>query len=513
MPISPVTTVSDEDQRSWSEDIDVEVVTKIPYPFAKRHNLLIANQDQKHYHVLCSSQPPLAIVTELRRKLGKAMVFHQLDPSVFDNLLRHAYDKSQSEATQMVVDLGEELDLERLTHELPEATDLLEEADDAPIIRLINALLTQAIREGASDIHLEAFEGKSVVRFRVDGVLRDVVEPQRALHGALVSRLKVMSKLDIAEKRLPQDGRISLRVGDHPVDVRVSILPTQHGERVVLRLLDKQIARLDVAKLGMEGMVQSRFEELIHSPHGIILVTGPTGSGKTTTLYAGLTRLDRQQLNILTVEDPIEYDLDGVGQTQIYPKIGLTFASGLRSILRQDPDVVLVGEIRDLETAEIAVQASLTGHLVFSTLHTNTAIGAITRLVDMGIEPFLMSSSLLGVLSQRLVRCLCEHCKQVHTPTAKELALLGGFDDTDFTVYKAMGCGKCDHTGYRGRTGIYELIVLDDAARQMIHDRASEEQLLRYVRRSSPGLAESGFKKVISGTTTLDEVLRVTLAE
>jgi general secretion pathway protein E len=297
------------------------------------------------------------------------------------------------------------------------------------------------------------------------------------------------------------------------VDVRVSILPTQHAERVVLRLLDKQTARLDVGKLGMESSMQSRFSQLVHSPHGIVLVTGPTGSGKTTTLYAGLMRLNRTQLNILTVEDPIEYDLEGVGQTQINQKIGLTFATGLRSILRQDPDVVLVGEIRDLETAEIAVQASLTGHLVLSTLHTNTAIGAVTRLIDMGIEPFLMSSSLLGVLSQRLVRRLCEDCKQTYAPTPQEMALLGKYEEADSTMYKSAGCNQCDYTGYRGRTGIYELIVMDDAARQMIHDRASEEELLRYVRRSSPSLAENGFAKVFSGKTSLDEVLRVTLAE
>ncbi len=513
MATNPQNLFATAELRDWTDEIDAEVVAAVPYPFAKRHNLLVAKRDQQHYHVLCSSPPSLDIVTELRRKFGRSVVFHQLEQNKFDSLLRQAYDKSQSEATQMVVDLGEELDLERLTHELPEATDLLEQADEAPIIRLINALLTQAIREGASDIHLEAFEGKSVVRFRVDGILRDVVEPQRGLHGALVSRLKVMSRLDIAEKRLPQDGRISLRVGDHPVDVRVSILPTQHAERVVLRLLDKQTARLDVGKLGMESPLQSRFNQLIHAPHGIVLVTGPTGSGKTTTLYAGLMRLNRTQLNILTVEDPIEYDLDGVGQTQINPKIGLTFANGLRSILRQDPDVVLVGEIRDLETAEIAVQASLTGHLVLSTLHTNTAVGAITRLVDMGIEPFLMSSSLLGVLSQRLVRCLCDDCKQTYAPTPQEMALLGNYEDSDTEIFKSKGCDRCDYTGYRGRTGIYELIVMDDAARQMIHDRASEEELLRYVRRSSPGLAENGFAKVFSGKTSLDEVLRVTIAD
>ncbi|MDH3694774.1 MAG: ATPase, T2SS/T4P/T4SS family, partial [Gammaproteobacteria bacterium] len=380
----------------------------------------------------------------------------------------------------------------------------------APIVRLINALLTQAIRETASDIHLEAFEQRSVVRFRVDGVLRDVVQPQRALHGALVSRLKVMAKLDIAEKRLPQDGRISLRVGGNPIDVRVSTLPTQHGERIVLRLLDKQGGRLDLAELGMDSAIRDLFDRLIHTPHGIILVTGPTGSGKTTTLYAGLTRLDRRTLNVLTVEDPIEYDLDGVGQTQVHTKINLTFANGLRSILRQDPDVVLVGEIRDLETAEIAVQASLTGHLVLSTLHTNSAIGAITRLVDMGVEPFLISSSLLATLAQRLVRKLCVSCRKPYTPDASECELLRISTHDNRQVYKPVGCNDCDYTGYRGRTGIYELIVSDEKLRTMIHDGSREDDMIAYARRGSKSLLQNGFEKVLAGETGLEEVLRVT---
>lgn len=507
--VSSTIVSSGDDQ--WTERIDPDCVTTLSYPFAKRHGVLVAYKEQDHHHVVCTTAPKLDIVTELRRKLGGPLLFHQTDQPTFDRVLRQAYDKGQSEATQMVDDLGGEYDLERLAHELPQATDLLEAADEAPIIRLINALLTQAIREGASDIHLEAFEQRSVVRFRVDGVLRDVVEPQRALHGTLVSRLKVMSRLDIAEKRLPQDGRISLRVGDHAVDVRVSTLPTQHGERVVLRLLDKQSARLDMAELGMDERIRDRFDKLIHTPHGIVLVTGPTGSGKTTTLYAGLMRLDRNQLNILTVEDPIEYDLDGVGQTQVNAKIGLTFASGLRSILRQDPDVVLVGEIRDLETSQIAVQASLTGHLVLSTLHTNTAIGAMTRLLDMGMESFLISSSLLGVLSQRLVRRLCRSCVEPYAASERELRILGMDMDKPATLYKAVGCQACEQTGYRGRTGIYELVLIDDTLRTMIHDRKSEDEMLRYVRRSTAGLAQSGYARVQRGETTVDEVLRVTL--
>ncbi|MDH3280425.1 MAG: type II secretion system ATPase GspE [Gammaproteobacteria bacterium] len=499
------------DGDQWAERIDPECVNALSYPFAKRHGVLVASKDQDRHHIVCTAAPKLDIVTELRRKLGGALQFHQTDQPTFERLLRQSYDKGQSEATQMVDDMGGELDLARLAHELPQATDLLEAAGEAPIIRLINALLTQAIREGASDIHLEAFEQRSVVRFRVDGVLRDVVEPQRALHGALVSRLKVMSRLDIAEKRLPQDGRISLRVGDHPVDVRVSTLPTQHGERVVLRLLDKQSARLDIAKLGMDDDIRREFEHLVHAPHGIVLVTGPTGSGKTTTLYAGLIRLDRDRLNILTVEDPIEYDLDGVGQTQVNAKIGLTFAGGLRSILRQDPDVVLVGEIRDLETAQIAVQASLTGHLVLSTLHTNTAIGAMTRLLDMGMESFLISSSLLGILSQRLVRRLCLTCREPYMATERELKLLGLEPGASVELHRAVGCNTCDQTGYRGRTGIYELIPVDDVLRTMIHDRKSEDEMLRYVRKTRKGIARSGYERVLRGETSIDDVLRVTL--
>jgi len=498
--------------QDWSDRIDPACTVLLPYTFAKRHNVLAAYRDEQNiFHLLVDAEPTLALTAELRRKLGGPLQFHRLQNAQFEEILRRAYDKGQSKATQMVDDLGEELDLERLAHELPEATDLLEAADAAPIIRLINALLTQAIREGASDIHLEAFETRSLVRFRVDGVLRDVVQPQRALHGALVSRIKVMARLDIAEKRLPQDGRISLRVGDHPVDVRVSTLPTRHGERVVLRLLDKQTARLDLAQLGMNSTIRDYFQRLIHTPHGIILVTGPTGSGKTTTLYAGLLRLNRNQLNILTVEDPVEYDLDGIGQTHVNSKIGLSFANGLRSILRQDPDVVLVGEIRDLETAEIAVQASLTGHLVLSTLHTNTAIGAVTRLVDMGVEPFLISSSLLAVLSQRLVREVCRECAEQVAPTPQERALLGITMKDPVNIFAARGCAACEQTGYRGRTGIYELIVIDDQLRQMIHDRSSEERMSAYVRPRSPSLAHDGYARVLDGTTTLDEVLRVTL--
>lgn len=490
-------------------DVEIGKQDLIPYSYAKKHNVLIEQVSPDVATVLCIETPKLVVLSELKRRLNCKLVLRTSLQSEFEEQLRVAYDKGGSQATQLMDDIDDSgMDLERLAQEMPQTTDLLEADDDAPIIRLINALLTQAIRENASDIHLEAFEEESVVRFRVDGVLRDILSPRRELHGALVSRIKVMSKLDIAEKRLPQDGRMSLRVAEHPVDVRVSTLPTQHGERVVLRLLDKQSARLNLVTLGMPDDVLQTFEVLINKPNGILLVTGPTGSGKTTTLYSGLHRLDRKKLNILTVEDPVEYDLDGVGQTQMNGKIGLTFAKGLRSILRQDPDVVLVGEIRDLETAEISVQASLTGHLVLSTLHTNTAVGAVTRLVDMGVEPFLIASSLVGVLAQRLVRKLCPDCKQRYQPDATERELLGLMPED--TLYKAQGCVQCDQRGYRGRLGIYELVEMNEGMRRLIHDQASEDQMTQQARNTSQSLMHNGFARVAAGETTIDEVFRVT---
>ncbi|GAA6138739.1 type II secretion system ATPase GspE [Arenicella sp. 4NH20-0111] len=504
--------LNSEQVETVDESIEKEDEHLIPYSYAKKHNVLVEIDEDGVAVVSCIETPKLVVLSELKRRLNSKISLNNLPSSDFEAMLRSVYDKGGSQANQLMDDMGEDLDLERLADEMPQATDLLEADDDAPIIRLINALLTQAIRENASDIHLEAFEESSVVRLRVDGVLRDVLSPRREMHGALVSRIKVMSKLDIAEKRLPQDGRMSLRVADHPVDVRVSTLPTQHGERVVLRLLDKQSARLNLEVLGMPADILDEFEELIKKPNGILLVTGPTGSGKTTTLYSGLHRLDRKRLNILTVEDPVEYDLDGVGQTQMNSKIGLTFASGLRSILRQDPDVVLVGEIRDLETAEISVQASLTGHLVLSTLHTNTAVGAVTRLVDMGVEPFLIASSLVGVLAQRLVRKLCPDCKELYSPDASERELLGLSDDTDVQICRAKGCTSCDRVGYRGRLGIYELITMDENLRKLIHDEASEHDMTLHARKSSQSLMRNGFDRVLAGETSLDEVFRVTQA-
>ncbi|MDO9072861.1 MAG: type II secretion system ATPase GspE, partial [Rubrivivax sp.] len=378
--------------------------------------------------------------------------------------------------------------------------DLLEAADDAPIIRMLNALLTQAAKDGASDIHIEPYERSSSVRFRVDGTLREVVQPNKALHAALISRLKIMAELDIAEKRLPQDGRISLRIGGRAIDVRVSTLPSSHGERAVLRLLDKTESRFTLEGLGMDGEVLSSFARLIQQPHGIVLVTGPTGSGKTTTLYASLGRVDTATTNVLTVEDPVEYELAGIGQTQVNPKIDLTFAKALRAILRQDPDVIMIGEIRDYETASIAIQASLTGHLVLATVHTNDAPSSVTRLIDMGVEPFLLSSSLLGVLAQRLVRKLCPHCKR------------RGDDGEDGQArWHPVGCDRCSMTGYKGRTGVYELMRVDEHVQALVHSRAPEQELVAAARAAGlKSMREDGDRLVRDGTTSLEEVIRVT---
>ena len=492
-----------------------DTVTEIPYRFAREHNVLLTGVetqvDRKTANLCCPVLPPFSIITELQRFLNTNVQFNTVGREEFDDLLRKAYSRGQSEATQMAEDLGEDVDLEQLIQDIPKATDLLEEADDAPIIQLINALFNQAIREQASDIHIEAYENNSGVRFRVDGVLKDITNFHRGFHGAVVSRLKVMAKLDIAEKRLPQDGRISLRVGDHAIDVRVSTLPTQHGERIVLRILDKQSSSFNIADLGMDESMQERFKQLTRSLHGMFLVTGPTGSGKTTTLYAGLSHIDRSKRNIVTVEDPVEYDLEGIGQVHVNTKAGLSFASGLRSILRQDPDVVLVGEIRDLETAEIAIQASLTGHLVLSTLHTNTAIGAITRLQDMGVDSYLIASSLSGLLAQRLVRVLCSNCKEAAPATDKERQLLGIENGDDISLYHSVGCAECNHTGYRKRVGIFELIVIDNDIKTMIHRSEDEQTMLKEIRKKSPSILSDGLNRVRQGITSLDEVLRVTM--
>ncbi|NUJ23642.1 type II secretion system ATPase GspE [Pseudoalteromonas sp. 0802] len=500
------------DELLTSDDLVSLPTKRLPFSYARRTGVLLS-KDQDNWTVYYRGELDVDALLEVRRIAGHGFSLEQLPDDKFELLLEASYQRDSSETQQMMEDIGNEVDLFSLADELPQTEDLLAGDDDAPIIKLINAMLSEAIKEGASDIHIETFEQELVIRFRVDGVLKEVLKPNRKLASLLVSRIKVMAKLDIAEKRIPQDGRISLRIAGRAVDVRVSTMPSSFGERVVLRLLDKNNARLNLEDLGMTERNRELFADLISKPHGIILVTGPTGSGKSTTLYAGMSQINSRDRNILTVEDPIEYEIPGIGQTQVNTKVDMTFARGLRAILRQDPDVVMVGEIRDLETAQIGVQASLTGHLVMSTLHTNTAAGAITRMEDMGVEPFLLSSSLLGVLSQRLVRTLCNSCKEGHIADERECQLLGVNPAEPPTIYRAVGCEECNFNGYRGRTGIHELLVVDETIREMIHSGKGEQSVEKYIRKHSPSIRQDGCNRVLAGRTTLEEVLRVTREE
>ena len=465
----------------------------LPYAYAKAHTVLLEDDGQRLV-LWAHAGASLPALSEVMRLYDVDVMEHEAATTLAQRIAA-AYAGGESSAATVIGEVESHVDLSRMMQELPAVEDLLEAANDAPIIRMLNALLTQAAKDGASDIHIEPYERSSSVRFRIDGTLREVVQPNKALHAALISRLKIMAELDIAERRLPQDGRISLRIGGRAVDVRVSTLPSSHGERAVLRLLDKAESKFTLEGLGMSGETLQRFDKLVHQPHGIVLVTGPTGSGKTTTLYASLGRINTAGANVLTVEDPVEYELAGIGQTQVNPKIDLTFAKALRAILRQDPDIIMIGEIRDFETAQIAVQASLTGHLVLATLHTNDAPSAVTRLTDMGIEPFLLSSSLLGVLAQRLVRKLCLHCKR----------------QDERGRYHPVGCAECGQTGYKGRTGVYELMLADDRVRGLIHSRAGESQL--FVAAEAAGLRsmrEDGQRLIEEGITSPEEVMRVT---
>lgn len=483
---------------------------RLPYGFAKRHSVFAKHYDDGQTVLCYSPETATSAIIEAQRKLRVATTLFEIPVEDFQAELAEYYEGGNGASTDIIDDLGEGYDLSELGDELPEPEDLMEASDEAPVIRLINAMLTQAIRDGASDVHIEPFEKSLRIRYRVDGIMMHLFEPPRAVANLIISRIKVMSKLDIAEKRLPQDGRISVRVAGRAVDVRVSTLPSGHGERVVMRLLDKQAGRLNLSNLGMDDRSLKVLTDILTLPHGIVLVTGPTGSGKTTTLYAALTQLNNGKNTILTVEDPVEYYLDGVGQTQVNHKVELDFARGLRAILRQDPDVVMVGEIRDLETAEIAVQASLTGHLVLSTLHTNTAVGAVTRMRDMGVERFLLSSSLAGVVAQRLVRKLCQNCRQEDTPTAAECEILDLPADTDLKVYRPKGCSSCKNTGYSGRGGVYEVVPIDNTMRNLIHDGSGEHEMELYARSLSPSMFDDGKRQVLAGLTTLEEVLRVT---
>ncbi|GAA5180244.1 type II secretion system ATPase GspE [Niveibacterium umoris] len=482
---------------------------RLPYAFARAHGVLLGEVADAFAEVVAREDANPAALAEVRRLAGRPLRISSIGRGAFEARLSETYSQGESNAAEVAADVGQDIDVSQLMQELPPVEDLLEAEDDAPIIRMINALLTQAVRERASDIHIEPYETYSVVRLRRDGVLVEIARPHRALHAAMSSRIKIMANLDIAEKRLPQDGRIGVRLAGRQIDVRVSTLPTSHGERIVLRLLDKDATQFGLNALGMSDGTRKTFDGILTQPHGILLVTGPTGSGKTTTLYAALRTLDGRTLNIVTVEDPVEYDLAGVGQIQVNARIDLTFARALRSILRQDPDVIMIGEIRDLETAQIAVQASLTGHMVLATLHTNDAPSAVTRLIDMGVEPFLLASTLRGVLAQRLVRRLCPQCRDARPADENDRLAVG--EGCPATLWHAKGCTACGHTGYAGRTGVYEMLTLDDAVQRLVHDRASENELRDAARGNGlRTLREDGMRLLAEGVTSAEELLRVT---
>lgn len=478
---------------------------RLSYAFAKAQGVVLwAGEDER---VLCRHRPDAAVeaLLEAQRVHGAALAFEETSPSGFEDALNRAYRDSASAAAASAADADGDL---AALADSAAVDDLLDRNDDAPVVRLINALLLEAVKEGASDIHIETEERRLVVRFRIDGVLREVISPKRALAPLLVSRIKVMGRLDIAEKRLPQDGRVSLRVGGYDLDVRVSTIPSQFGERVVLRLLDRGQTRLGIDHLGLSTRDLGAFRRILARPDGLVLVTGPTGSGKTTSLYAALDLLNDRQRNIMTVEDPIEYTMDGVGQMQVNARTGLTFAKGLRAILRQDPDVIMVGEIRDRETAQIAVESAMTGHLVLSTLHTNTAIGAVARLVEMGVERFLLAPMLRGLVAQRLVRRVCPDCAGPHVLTVPEATALGGLVQPGETVRRGRGCATCHGTGYRGRLPLYEVIEVDAALERLVHEGASEAQVMAAARQKGPGILSDGVEKLRAGLTTVEEVAR-----
>ena len=486
---------------------------KLTYAFARDNGVIILDGESAPaiVGVKGSLHDPWALI-EVRRVIGVPIALEELPVTVFERRLAEIYAVAGIDADALIEEEGRG-DLASLAEGLPTTADLLDAQDDAPVIKLINAMIAEAVRLKASDIHIEPYEKTLSIRLRVDGVLREILTLPARLTPVLTSRVKVMARLDIAEKRVPQDGRISLALGAKMVDVRVSTLPARFGERVVMRVLDKDEAHLDLNALGLPEPTRTQFRSLLSRPNGIILVTGPTGSGKTTTLYAALNLLNDPGKNILTVEDPVEYAIDGVGQTQVNPKVGMTFATGLRAILRQDPDIVMVGEIRDVETAQIATQAALTGHLVLSTVHTNSAVGAVTRLRDMGVEPFLLSSTVAAVIAQRLVRRLCPSCKSPALATPAELELMRAPETGACTIHHPVGCGRCGQTGYEGRIGIYELLAIDESIKKMITNEASEAEIEAHGFQYSETLAGCGFRHVRDGVTSLEEVLRVVRQE
>ena len=489
----------------------IAVIVSIPYAYARKFGTVLIEAGEGRIAVALREGGDPRALLEVRRVLGRPFDVEIVDAARFDVLLseRYAMDGEAAAMAAGSLGLGDGLDL--IASDIPTAEDLLDSADDAPAIRLINGIIADAARQGVSDIHVEPYESGLVVRMRMDGVLKETLRMPAHVAPVLVSRIKVMARLDIAERRVPQDGRIGLTLGGKALDVRVSTLPSRGGERVVLRILDRETAAIGLDVLGMDEATLKLFFDALNEPNGIILVTGPTGSGKTTTLYAGLRQLNDGRRNILTVEDPVEYAVDGVGQTQVNAKVGLTFAAGLRAILRQDPDVVMVGEIRDRETAEIAVQASLTGHLVLSTVHTNDSVGAITRMRDMKIEPFLLASTLRAVIAQRLVRRLCPECRQPVQATTAVASLLGF--DPGTIVYQPVGCPACEGTGFKGRIGVFEAIRVDETIRRMINDGGDESIIARHAFLHSPNLGSAARRLVRGGFTTPEEAVRVSRSE
>jgi general secretion pathway protein E len=485
-------------------------VGALPYTFARAHGVVVAAGDDGAPVATLRNGADPAVLIELRRHLGAGFAFATADAADFDRLLSDHYamdGRAAAMAGSMVARDGDGDGIDLIAAGIPSVDDLLDSADDAPAIRLINAIIAEAVRQGVSDIHIEPYESALVVRMRVDGVLRESLRMPAHVAPVVVSRVKVMARLDIAERRVPQDGRIGLSLAGKPIDVRVSTLPSRAGERVVLRILDKDTAGIGFDALGLSGDTEAVLREALTEPNGIILVTGPTGSGKTTTLYACLALLNDGQRNILTVEDPVEFAVDGIGQTQVNAKVGLSFAAGLRAILRQDPDVVMVGEIRDRETADIAVQASLTGHLVLSTVHTNDAVGAITRLRDMKVEPFLLASTLRAVVAQRLVRRLCPECRADTPADAALAAMLSIKPGTP--VFRPVGCPACGGTGFKGRVGLFEAVRIDEPVRKLIYDGGDEAAIARHAFARAPTLAGAARALVLGGVTTAEEAVRV----
>ena len=487
--------------------LDEAILLRVPEHLARRHHVIPISVENGA--MVLGMEDPLDIVAadDLGKLTGLEIKPAVITPDAFQRALSQypvALDAAIAEIKPMEA-LDEETAAERLKAV----------AEEAPVVRLANMMILQAIRQAASDIHFEPQEYRVRVRYRIDGTLYSVMTPPKHIQGALISRLKIMSNMNIAERRLPQDGRIELKVDNREIDLRVSTIPTVWGEKVVMRILDKSGAFVGIEKLGLLPEDHQRFERIISKPYGIILLTGPTGSGKTTSLYAILNRLNRVDVNITTIEDPVEYQLPGIAQVQINPKAGLTFANGLRSFLRQDPDMIMVGEIRDEETARIAIHAALTGHLVLSTLHTNDAAGAVTRLVDMGIEPFLVSSSVSGVIAQRLVRILCQRCKQPYTPTEEVLRRIGlDLFVAPPTLYKAVGCEFCNDIGYKGRLGIFEIMPVDEAIKTLVVKHATSSQIKDVAMAAGMRmLQQDGLAKVLNGTTSLEEVLRVVFVE